>query len=63
MTVGVGYFISGLLLKAIAFPSKNEVVLAQDKLLDQLQVVADKYNAAQDQLDDADLMLTQLIFR
>ena len=41
-------------------PSKNEVVLAQDKLLDQLQVVADKYNAAQDQLDDADLILTQL---
>jgi photosystem II stability/assembly factor-like uncharacterized protein len=41
-------------------PSKNEVVLAQDKLLDQLQVVADKYNAAQDQLDEAELTLTQL---
>ena len=41
-------------------PSRSEVVLAQDKLLDQLQVVADKYNAAQDQLDDADLILTQL---
>jgi photosystem II stability/assembly factor-like uncharacterized protein len=41
-------------------PSKHEVVLAQDKLMDQLQVVADKYNAAQDQLDDADLILTQL---
>ena len=41
-------------------PNKKEVVLAQDKLLDQLQVVADKYNAAQDQLDDADLILTQL---
>jgi photosystem II stability/assembly factor-like uncharacterized protein len=41
-------------------PNKREVVLAQDKLLDQLQVVADKYNAAQDQLDDADLLLTQL---
>jgi hypothetical protein len=41
-------------------PSKNEVVLAQDKLVDQLQVVADKYNAAQDQLDEAELTLTQL---
>jgi hypothetical protein len=41
-------------------PSKSEVVLAQDKLLEQLQVVADKYNAALDQLDDADLILTQL---
>jgi photosystem II stability/assembly factor-like uncharacterized protein len=41
-------------------PSKNEVVLAQDKLLDQLQAVADKYNAAQDQLDEAELTLTQL---
>ncbi len=41
-------------------PSKNEVVLAQDKLLDQLQMVADKHNAAQDQLDDADLILVQL---
>ena len=41
-------------------PNKREVVLAQDKLLDQLQVVADKYNAAQDQLDDAELILTQL---
>ncbi|MBP6000041.1 MAG: hypothetical protein KA534_06245, partial [Sediminibacterium sp.] len=41
-------------------PSKREVVLAQDKLIDQLQKTADKYNAAQDQLDDADLILTQL---
>ena len=41
-------------------PNKREVIMAQDKLLDQLQVVADKYNAAQDQLDDADLILTQL---
>jgi hypothetical protein len=40
--------------------SRNEVVLAQDQLLNQLQVVADKYNAAQDQLDEADLILTQL---
>ncbi len=41
-------------------PSKKEVVLAQDKLMDQLQKTADKYNAAMDQLDEADQILVQL---
>ncbi len=39
MTVGVGYFISGLLLKAIAFPSKNEVDIIPQEAIDGLGMI------------------------
>ena len=39
MTVGIGYFISGLLLKAIAFPSKNEVNVIPQEAIDGLGMV------------------------
>ena len=41
-------------------PSKNEVVLAQDASLRKLQPANDKYNAALDLIDDAELVLTAL---
>ena len=41
-------------------PSKNEVVLAQDAALAKLQPANDKYNAALDLIDDAELVLTGL---
>ena len=39
MTVGVGYFVSGLLLKAIAFPSKNEVEVIPQEAIDGLGMI------------------------
>lgn len=41
-------------------PIMNEVVLAQDQFLEKLQPANDKYNAALDLLDDADLVLAAL---
>jgi hypothetical protein len=41
-------------------PSKNEVVLAQDAALAKLQPANDKYNAALDLMDDAELILAGL---
>jgi len=41
-------------------PSRNEVVLAQDAALLKLQPANDKYNAALDLIDDADLTLVGL---
>jgi hypothetical protein len=41
-------------------PSKNDVVLAQDAALAKLQPANDKYNAALDLIDDAELVLTGL---
>lgn len=36
MTVGIGYFVAGLLLKFIAFPSKNEVEVIPQEAIDGL---------------------------
>jgi hypothetical protein len=41
-------------------PNKNDVVLAQDAALAKLQPANDKYNAALDLIDDAELVLTGL---
>ena len=41
-------------------PSKNEVVLAQDRFLEKLQPINDKYNAALDQIEEAETTLAQL---
>ena len=41
-------------------PSKNDIVLAQDAALEKLQPAVDKYNAAMDLIDDAELVLTGL---
>jgi len=39
MTVGIGYFISGILLKVIAFPSKNEVEVIPQEAIDRLGMI------------------------
>jgi hypothetical protein len=40
--------------------NKNEIVLAQDAALEKLQPAVDKYNAAMDLIDDAELVLAGL---
>lgn len=39
MTVGIGYFISGLLLKAIAFPSKKDIEVIPQEAIDRLGTI------------------------